>query len=35
LHELAEDLALVDRSTEYELGLELVLDALERLRSKS
>ena len=30
LHELADELETVDRTSEYEFGLELVLDALER-----
>ena len=32
LHELAGELAGIDRDREYELGLELILDALERRR---
>ena len=30
LHELADELVTIDRDREYELGLELILDALER-----
>jgi AcrR family transcriptional regulator len=32
LHELVSELVHVDRADEYELGLELILDALERRR---
>jgi AcrR family transcriptional regulator len=35
VHELATELETVDRTSEYELGLELVLDALERCRAGS
>jgi AcrR family transcriptional regulator len=32
MHELADALSGLDRTAEYELGLELILDALERYR---
>jgi hypothetical protein len=34
LHELAAEITRVDRASEYELGLDLILEALEQYRRR-